>query len=116
MFEITGYHLLLLAVVLAVIPTIVVVRAATRRRRRIESGELVLVDRTNTLAVLGFVLAFFVSVPAVIVSHIALSQIRRTNERGWGLAVAGLFLGYAVVGGFAVFLALAGIVSLLRAS
>ena len=66
--------------------------------------------------VLGFVLSFLVSVPAVIVSHIALAQIRRTNERGWGLAVAGLCLGYAVVGGFVVFLALAGIDSLLRAS
>lgn len=26
--------------------------------------------------------------------HIALSQINRTHERGWGLAVAGLVLGY----------------------
>lgn len=34
---------------------------------------------------------------AVITGHIALSQIKRTGERGKGLAVAGLVLGYAEI-------------------
>lgn len=52
------------------------------------------VQRTNTLAIVGFVLSFFVSVGAVVVSHIALSQIKRTGEGGHGLAIAGLIIGY----------------------
>ena len=54
--------------------------------------------RTNTLAIVGFILAFFVSVGAVICSHIALSQIKRTGEGGRGLAIAGLVIGYVGIG------------------
>ncbi|MCU1422088.1 MAG: hypothetical protein JWN36_1739 [Microbacteriaceae bacterium] len=54
--------------------------------------------RTNTLAIVGFILAFFVSVGAVICSHIALSQIKRTGEGGRGLAIAGLIIGYVGIG------------------
>ena len=50
--------------------------------------------RTNTLAIVSLVLAFFVSLGAVICGHIALSQIKRTGENGRGLAIAGLILGY----------------------
>ncbi len=53
------------------------------------------VPRTNTLAIVGFVLSFFISLGAVIVSHIALSQIKRTGEGGRGFAIAGLVIGYA---------------------
>lgn len=56
--------------------------------------------RTNTLAIVSLVLAFFVSLGAVICGHIALSQIKRTGENGRGLAIAGLILGYlGLVGG-----------------
>jgi Domain of unknown function (DUF4190) len=48
----------------------------------------------NVLAIVGFVLAFFVSLGAVICGHIALSQIKRTGERGHGLALAGVIIGY----------------------
>jgi hypothetical protein len=52
----------------------------------------------NTLAIVGFVLAFFVSLGAVICGHIALSQIRRTGERGHGLALAAVIIGYCGIG------------------
>jgi hypothetical protein len=51
-------------------------------------------QRTNTLAIVGFVLAFFVSIAAVICGHIALSQIKRTGEGGHGLALAAVIIGY----------------------
>jgi Domain of unknown function (DUF4190) len=50
--------------------------------------------RYNTLSIVAFVLAFFVSLGAVICGHIALAQISRTGERGHGLAVWALVLGY----------------------
>ena len=51
-------------------------------------------QRTNTLAIVAFVLAFVVSLGAVICGHIALSQIKQTGEQGRGLAIAALVLGY----------------------
>lgn len=51
-------------------------------------------QRTNTLAIVALVLAFFVSLGAVICGHIALAQIKRTGEQGRGLAIAALVLGY----------------------
>jgi len=50
-------------------------------------------DRYNTLAIVGFILAFFVSLGGLIVSIIALGQIKRTGERGRGLALAGAIIG-----------------------
>lgn len=50
--------------------------------------------KTNTLAIVSLVLAFFISLGAVICGHIALSQIKKTGENGRGLAIAGLVLGY----------------------
>ncbi|AMM22820.1 hypothetical protein AX769_22065 (plasmid) [Frondihabitans sp. PAMC 28766] len=47
----------------------------------------------NTFAIAGFVLSFFLSVAGVVLSGIALSQIRKTGERGRALAVAGLGIG-----------------------
>jgi Domain of unknown function (DUF4190) len=50
--------------------------------------------KTNTLAIVSLVLAFVVSLGAVITGHIALGQIKRTGEGGHGLALAGVILGY----------------------
>ena len=50
--------------------------------------------RYNVLAIVSLVTAFFVSLAAIITGHIALSQIKKTGERGRGLAIAGLILGY----------------------
>lgn len=56
--------------------------------------------KTNTMAIISLVLAFFISLGAVITGHIALGQIKRTGEGGRGLAMAGLILGYiGLVGG-----------------
>jgi hypothetical protein len=56
--------------------------------------------KTNTLAIISLVAAFFVSLAAIICGHIALSQIKKRGERGRGLAIAGLVLGYlGLVGG-----------------
>jgi uncharacterized protein YacL len=52
-------------------------------------------DRYNVLAIVSLVSAFFISLAAIITGHIALSQIKRTGEKGRGLAIAGLILGYA---------------------
>jgi hypothetical protein len=51
-------------------------------------------QRFNTLSIVAFILAFVVSLGAVICGHIALSQISRTGERGRGLAIWALVLGY----------------------
>jgi peptidyl-prolyl cis-trans isomerase B (cyclophilin B) len=51
-------------------------------------------SKTNTMAILSLVFAFFVSVLAVVFGHVALGQIRRTGESGRGMAIAGLVLGY----------------------
>ena len=62
------------------------------------------VDRTNRLAVASLVcaLAVFVvplptSILAIVFGHVARGQIRRTGEKGDGLARAGLVLGWAEV-------------------
>ncbi|QYF72612.1 DUF4190 domain-containing protein [Cryobacterium sp. PAMC25264] len=57
-------------------------------------------DKWNVLAIISLVSAFFVSLAAVICGHIALSQIKKTGEKGRGLAIAGLVLGYVgLIGG-----------------
>jgi peptidyl-prolyl cis-trans isomerase B (cyclophilin B) len=43
----------------------------------------------------SLVSAFVVSLVAVITGHIALHQIKRTGDRGRGLAIAGVVIGYA---------------------
>jgi hypothetical protein len=50
-------------------------------------------QKTNTLAIVGFILSFFVTVAGIIVSVIALRQIKQTGEGGHGFALAGLIIG-----------------------
>ncbi|HEY8591104.1 MAG TPA: DUF4190 domain-containing protein [Naasia sp.] len=61
-------------------------------------------EKYNVLAIVSLVSAFFISLVAIITGHIALSQIKKTGEKGRGLAIAGLVLGYIgiVVGIIAV--------------
>jgi hypothetical protein len=64
-------------------------------------------DKYNVLAIISLVSAFFVSLAAIICGHIALSQIKKTGEKGRGLAIAGLVLGYAgIIIGAIVFVVL----------
>lgn len=48
----------------------------------------------NALAIIAFIGAFFYSLIAIILGHIALSQIKRSGERGRGLALAATIIGY----------------------
>ncbi|MEB0268046.1 DUF4190 domain-containing protein, partial [Cryobacterium sp. 10I5] len=57
-------------------------------------GQPLAQDKYNVLAIVSLVSAFFVSLAAIITGHIALSQIKKTGEKGRGLAIAGLVLGY----------------------
>ncbi|WP_182066888.1 DUF4190 domain-containing protein [Curtobacterium sp. ME12] len=54
-------------------------------------------DRYSVLAIVGFILAFVVSIGGLIVSIIALTQIKRTGERGRGLALAGIIISAASI-------------------
>lgn len=51
-------------------------------------------QRTNTLAIIALVGSFFVSLVGIICGHLALNQIKQTGEKGRGLALAGLIIGY----------------------
>ena len=63
-------------------------------------------QRTNPLAIAALVCGivqfcglFPAGIVAIIFGHLARRQIRRTGEQGWGLAKAGLILGYLVLAG-----------------
>lgn len=63
-------------------------------------------QRTNPLATAALVCGivqfcglFPAGIVAIIFGHLARRQIRRTGEQGWGLAKAGLILGYLVLAG-----------------
>ena len=49
--------------------------------------------RYNVLAIVGFILAFVFALAGLVVSIIAFSQIKKTGERGRGLAIAGIIIG-----------------------
>ncbi len=48
--------------------------------------------KTNTLSIVGFILAFLVPIAGLICSIIARKQIRERSEGGAGLALAGLII------------------------
>jgi len=50
------------------------------------------------MAIAALVSAFVVAPLGVVLGHIALSQIQRSDEDGRGLAIAGLVLGYVFTG------------------
>lgn len=51
---------------------------------------------TSTTAIVAFVLAFLLPLVGAICGHVAVSQIRRSGERGFGLAVAAIVVGYGL--------------------
>ncbi|KAM9862871.1 hypothetical protein ACI1US_01232 [Leucobacter sp. BZR 635] len=53
----------------------------------------------NVFAIIGFVAVFFSGLVGVILGHIALSQIKRTGERGRGLALSATIIGYVRLAG-----------------
>jgi hypothetical protein len=54
-------------------------------------------DKTNVLAIVGIILAFFVPLVGVILGFVARSQIKRTGEKGSGLALAAIIIGLAII-------------------
>lgn len=71
-----------------------------------EGEQAVQTNNNNSLAVAGFVVSLvslifsmwgITSVVAIVLSAVALSQIKKTNENGKGLAVAGLIIGIVVL-------------------
>lgn len=48
--------------------------------------------KTNVLAIVGFVLSFFVCLAGLICSAIALKQVKTSGEDGRGLALAGVII------------------------
>jgi len=57
--------------------------------------------RTNGLAIASLILSILgFSIVGAILGHVALSQIKRTNEAGSGLAIAGIILGWVSFAGF----------------
>ncbi len=91
---------LLLAFVVVVVVVVTIVSLTVRARQVGASGggAAPAADAPyNTLAVVAFVLAFFVSIAAVVCGHIALRDIARRGERGRGLAIASLWIGYVSI-------------------
>lgn len=54
-------------------------------------------QRTNQLALIGFILSIFMNIVGAIICIVALSQIKKTGESGKGLAVAGIIIGFLPV-------------------
>src|ERR1700749_537098 len=72
---------------------------------------------TNSLAVASMVFGLatplfgLTAIPAVILGHKARGQIRRSGEKGNGMAVTGLVIGWAAIGLFALLITLAVLVA-----
>lgn len=49
-------------------------------------------DKTNTLSIVGFILAFFIPLVGLILSIVSLPQISKKKEGGKGLAIAGIVI------------------------
>ena len=58
---------------------------------------------TNVLAIIALVASCLgFTVPGIIMGHIALHQIKQTGEQGHGLALAGVIVGYCLLGVFVI--------------
>ena len=75
---------------------------AARAARPTRATVVTPVPRTNGLAVASlacgvaqFAFGPLATIPAIVLGHMARSQIKRTGEQGAGLALAGLLLGWA---------------------
>ena len=49
--------------------------------------------KTNILAIVGFILSFFLGIIGSIICIVALSKIKKTGEKGKGFAIAGIVIG-----------------------
>ncbi|WP_394613784.1 DUF4190 domain-containing protein [Lentzea sp. JNUCC 0626] len=56
------------------------------------------------LSIAGFVTCGVSSIVGVVFGHIAMGKIKRGEEEGHGLALAGIIVGYCVLGGWLLYL------------
>ena len=68
--------------------------------------------RTNPFAIASLVLAFFATVLSIVFGHVALSQIKKTGEKGRGLALAGLWISYLSVAALLTTIAVASLLAI----
>lgn len=66
-------------------------------------------QRLSVYAVLSLVFSLVIAPLGVIFGHIALSEIRKTGDRGRGLAIAGLIIGYAWTAGIILLIVIAAL-------
>jgi hypothetical protein len=76
-------------VLAAAIAAVVTARASSKHRNL-----QMISEQWNVLAIVAFILGFVVTLGAVIVGPIAISQIKARGGKGWGLAVAAQWLGW----------------------
>ncbi len=84
-----GFYLVLVAAIAAYFASRTLRAAAAPKPAGATSGRL------SVFAVLALVFSIVIAPVGVIFGHIALSEIRRSGDRGRGLAIAGLVIGYA---------------------
>lgn len=53
--------------------------------------------RWNTMAIVAFIVTFFINIVGIILGFIALNQIKRTGEQGRGLALAAIIIGFVSI-------------------
>jgi Sec-independent protein secretion pathway component TatC len=53
-------------------------------------------EKTNTLAIVSLILAFFVPLVGAILGHVAMGQIKKTGEQGRGIALAAVIIGWVL--------------------
>jgi peptidyl-prolyl cis-trans isomerase B (cyclophilin B) len=51
----------------------------------------------NTMAIVAFIVTFFINIVGIILGFIALNQIKRTGEQGRGLALAAIIIGFVSI-------------------
>ncbi|MFC9919670.1 DUF4190 domain-containing protein [Agromyces binzhouensis] len=54
-------------------------------------------DRWNVFAIIAFVTVWFTIILGLVFGHLALSQIKTTGEKGRGLALAAVIIGWVAV-------------------
>jgi hypothetical protein len=71
-------------------------------------------EKWNVLAIIGFVIVFLgFSLISIILGFIALSQIKKTGERGRGLALWAIILGFlSIIIGIIVWIAVLGTIAM----
>ena len=70
-------------------------------------------EETNVLAIIGLVLAFLMPPVGGVVSIIALNQIKKTGQKGKGIAIAGIIVGFFAIVAIIAILAISVILSTL---